>query len=195
VEVTAPEIDDLDRAVAQGLVRYCPVCDGYEAIDARVGVLGGREGFIAAAHFLRTFSSDVTFVRTIDAPELSVEEAERVSRAGIRLETRACIGLAIQDRKIHMRHPSGEASCFDTVYPCLGTRPRSELVASLGAQVSVQDELVTDAHYATRILGLYAVGDVLRGLDQIASLRWPLRAPAGAETVPVSGQPSEARPR
>ena len=29
-----------DEALARGLLRYCPVCDGYEVTDKRVGVIG-----------------------------------------------------------------------------------------------------------------------------------------------------------
>jgi thioredoxin reductase (NADPH) len=32
---------DLQEAVGRGLVRYCPICDGFEASDLRIGVLGG----------------------------------------------------------------------------------------------------------------------------------------------------------
>ena len=32
---------DLQEAVGCGLVRYCPICDGFEASDLRIGVLGG----------------------------------------------------------------------------------------------------------------------------------------------------------
>src|SRR3954447_14349410 len=34
------EIPGLRPAIAEGLVRYCPICDGYEASDQRIGVLG-----------------------------------------------------------------------------------------------------------------------------------------------------------
>jgi thioredoxin reductase (NADPH) len=33
-----PELHD--AALAQGLIRYCPVCDGYEVTDKKVGVIG-----------------------------------------------------------------------------------------------------------------------------------------------------------
>src|SRR4051812_24037121 len=34
------EIPGLRPAIAEGLVRYCPICDAYEASDQRIGVLG-----------------------------------------------------------------------------------------------------------------------------------------------------------
>ena len=29
-----------DEALARGLIRYCPICDGYEVTDKKVGVIG-----------------------------------------------------------------------------------------------------------------------------------------------------------
>ena len=31
-----------DEALARGLIRYCPICDGYEVTDKTVGVIGER---------------------------------------------------------------------------------------------------------------------------------------------------------
>jgi len=40
----SPDVPGLDEAVAKGSIRYCPVCDGYEAADHRIGILGHGEG-------------------------------------------------------------------------------------------------------------------------------------------------------
>jgi thioredoxin reductase (NADPH) len=169
VEVTAPGMTNLEVAIARGLIRYCPVCDGYEATNRRIGVLGRRPGAIAEAHFLRTFSSDVTFIPMAGGPELTAEQLSQAQRTGIAVEARACTGLDMLENAIAVRHASGDASVFDVIYPCLGSRPRSELARMLGADASGEGEIVTDTHLATNIVGLYAVGDVLRGLDQVAS--------------------------
>lgn len=57
-----PEVPDLRGAIQRGLIRYCAVCDGYESMDRRVGVLGlGSSGF-GEALFLRTYCSDITLL-------------------------------------------------------------------------------------------------------------------------------------
>ena len=38
----------------------------------------------------------------------------------------------------------------------------------MGAQLSDTDELVVDRHQATNVPGLYAIGDVVSGLNQIS---------------------------
>jgi thioredoxin reductase (NADPH) len=63
--------------------------------------------------------------------------------------------------------PSGPLS-FDSVYPALGSIIRSELALSLGAEGTEEGCLVIDAHQRTTVAGLYAAGDVAKGLDQIS---------------------------
>ena len=41
-----PKIEDLDKAVEDGLVRYCPVCDAFEATDLSIAVIGGEGAII-----------------------------------------------------------------------------------------------------------------------------------------------------
>ncbi|HAH66349.1 MAG TPA: NAD(P)/FAD-dependent oxidoreductase, partial [Rhizobiales bacterium] len=38
---TDPELPGIERAIERGLLRICPICDGYEVIGKKVGVIGG----------------------------------------------------------------------------------------------------------------------------------------------------------
>ncbi len=50
------------EALARGLLRYCPVCDGFEVIDKDVGVIGEGSRAIKEARFLRAFTDRVTII-------------------------------------------------------------------------------------------------------------------------------------
>src|SRR5438270_4223103 len=58
-------IPGLKDAIDHGIVRYCPICDGYEAADQRIGVLGKLTDARGKALFLRTYSKHVTLL-TLD---------------------------------------------------------------------------------------------------------------------------------
>src|SRR4051794_18296478 len=74
----------LKEALDHGLVRYCPICDAFEASDLRIGVLGSADGAAAKALFLRTYSRHVTLLRLED--ELLNEQNWRtLSEAGVHL--------------------------------------------------------------------------------------------------------------
>ena len=51
-----------DEALARGLIRYCPICDGYEVTDKKVGVIGSGSHGVAEALFLRGYTADVTLI-------------------------------------------------------------------------------------------------------------------------------------
>src|SRR3954451_7612394 len=52
----SPRLPDLEEAVALALVRYCPICDGFEAVDKRIAVVGAPATALRKAEFLRTYS-------------------------------------------------------------------------------------------------------------------------------------------
>ena len=51
-----------DDALAAGLIRYCPICDGYEVTDKKVAVIGSGGKGAAETIFLRCFTADVTLI-------------------------------------------------------------------------------------------------------------------------------------
>jgi hypothetical protein len=70
-------------AVARGLIRYCPVCDGFEFTDKSVGVIGtGGKGFREAI-FLRSYTRDLTLVSSNSVHDLSETEALSLAEHGI----------------------------------------------------------------------------------------------------------------
>src|SRR3546814_990759 len=57
---------------------------------------------------------------------------------------------------------------FDTLYVALGTSANSKLARMVGANLSDSACIVVDEHQQTTISGLFAAGDIVEGLDQIA---------------------------
>ena len=85
-----PLLPNLRSAVADGLVRYCAVCDGFEVTDRRVAVLGYGATGLAEALFLRTYTPDVTLLTLRQPMSLTPEERGQVQEAGINvIEARA----------------------------------------------------------------------------------------------------------
>lgn len=62
-EDKAPDMPNAAQAVRKGLVRYCPVCDGFEASGRRVAVLGrGNQGSQEAEFLIKSGFSQVTLL-------------------------------------------------------------------------------------------------------------------------------------
>ena len=162
-------IDDQlhDEAMARGLIRYCPVCDGYEVTDKRVGVIGTGDHGTAEAQFLRGYTADLTLISPQGDHDLSDDCSAALDEAGIARVAGPCGGFAIAGDKFVVETSKGRME-FDSVYPALGSVVRSGLARSCGANVSEGDCIIVDDHMETSVPGLFAAGDVVLGLDQIS---------------------------
>ncbi|TCK19805.1 pyridine nucleotide-disulfide oxidoreductase [Ancylobacter aquaticus] len=54
-----PPLPGLIDLIRDGLIRLCPICDGYEVIDQQVTVIGNFAQAAGEALFLRTFTSSL----------------------------------------------------------------------------------------------------------------------------------------
>ena len=69
---------------------------------------------------------------------------------------------------LRVRLDHGPSVSLDVLYPALGCRLRSELATSLGARCTDTGALKVDERQETSIPGLYAAGDVVSDLHQLA---------------------------
>ncbi|GAA0301373.1 NAD(P)/FAD-dependent oxidoreductase [Sphingomonas oligophenolica] len=159
--------EEHDAALARGLLRYCPICDGYEVTDKRVGVIGTGDHGMREALFLRGFSRDVTLIAPGAAHDLDEACRARLEEAGIVHVDGPCVPIRIDGDQIVATTPDGELA-FDSLYPALGSRIRSKLAVDAGARASEDGCLEVDDHQRTTLPGLFAAGDVVKGLDQIS---------------------------
>lgn len=163
-----PDLPDLPDAVRRGLVRYCPICDGFEARGRRIAVIGHDErGLGEAAFIARTYSSDVTLLTLGQTLHLGPGSQDIVRRHGIRVISDPIAALEMEGGRIAAMRFGGEAHRFEVLYSALGLRYRTDLARALGAEHDDAGALRVDEHNQTTIEGLYAAGDIVRGLAQI----------------------------
>lgn len=164
-----PEFPDLPNAIQRGLVRYCPICDGYEAKGKRIAVIGhGDRGLGEAVFVARTYSQDVTLLTLGGGMELDASERARAKEHGIKVVHEPVLNLDVEDDRITvLRTTSGQEYRFEVLYSALGLKLRSDLAIRLGAEHDGTGALSVDEHNRTTVPGLYAAGGVVRGLDQV----------------------------
>ncbi len=153
-------------ATHRSIVRWCPVCDGYEAIDRRVLIIGESRHGAEHALFVRTYTSDLTLLLP-DGAALSVRETAALEVAAVRVirGTPARVRLHRQGGELELQ--DGERLQFEVMYPMLGGTPRVSLATALGAKCSSDGRLDVDASQETSVPGLYAAGDAVDSLSQI----------------------------
>jgi len=162
-------ISDTDHsiALARGLIRYCPICDGFEVTDRRIAVLGTGDAGCKEALFLRSYSAGIALIATAEGHRLDKAQGKKLADAGIDVLGN-CRTISIKGELLEL-DIDGVGLQFDTLYPALGTEMRSELAAQMQADLTEDRCLIVDAHQRTSIPGLYAAGDVVVGLDQISN--------------------------
>ncbi len=161
-----PDLPGVERAIERSLVRICPICDGYEAIDKAVAVIGNDDKGVREAAFLRTYSDRVTLIH-IGSGDAQTGQDE-MERLGIELIRAPIDNVQLEGDRVTALSWGGVSRTFDLVYSALGNSPNADLAQALEARIGEDGRLFVDPHQATSVNGLYAAGDVVRGLNQIA---------------------------
>src|SRR5690242_15973995 len=103
-----PPIEGQPADCPSEVIRFCPICDGYEAIDRRVGVLGDIKAGGKKALFLRTYTKDVSLFLTDETGDLDWQE--KLTKANVRIVgelqqvrqgTENTVTVATQQGEIH----------------------------------------------------------------------------------------------
>jgi len=161
-----PDLPGVERAIERALVRICPICDGYEAIDKAVAIIGKDDRGVREAAFLRTYSDRVTLIHV--GPAEALTEEDELERLGVDLVRASIDDVRLEGDRVTALSWGGEFRVFDLVYSALGTSPNADLARALGARMDEEGCMTVNAHQGASIPGLYAAGDVVRGLNQIA---------------------------
>ena len=160
-----PDFDGWEEAVQEGLLRYCPICDAYEALGKKLAVIGGVSHAAGKALFLRSYTADVTLVP--EEGEQNSEGTAELMKSGVKI--RAPLSkIARKGAGLRLTFRDGTWEDFEGVYPAMGTNVRSGLAIELGAAHTDSGLLKVDHQQRTSIEGLYGIGDVVSDLHQVS---------------------------
>src|SRR4051812_30006297 len=157
-----PDIEACDEVALRQMVRYCPVCDGFEAIDKKIAVYGPPSEASGKAQFLRVYSSAVTLV-----PNLPASANAKAEKGDFELASSPAATISAGDDCIEVLLADGHSLRFDVLYPAMGCKVHSDLATALGAKSNEIGCLIVDSKQQTTVPGLYAAGDVVSDLHQL----------------------------
>ncbi len=160
-------IHNLTFAIKNGVIRHCVICDGYEVINKKIGLIAQGRKAVNEAIFLNNYSKDIT-IFTLNSPiKLTQEEDIFFKKNGIRISSNRIEKVIVNKDKSITIKTRNEYYNFDSVYSGLGCVARSDLAIQLGAHHIQDKRLITNAKQETNISGFYAIGDVVTGLSQM----------------------------
>lgn len=157
-------LGNAEEALRNGLLRSCALCDGYEATDKRIAVVGPLERAAANARYMTTFSANITVLPT---DEQAPDAPQATDITGL-VVLPTLKSLACKDGAWEVIDKRGRMHRFDLVYAAMGAPARGELARQAGALVDEEGAVVTNEHMETSRDGLFAIGDVVTDLNQIA---------------------------
>lgn len=162
-----PPVDDPLRHIREGLIRQCPVCDAYELIGQPVAVIGAGDSAAGEALFLSHYTPDITLLTLGKALEMSARVIAKLKKAGVRIVADKVSGWVFGPAGVEVHLETGQRR-FAAVYSGLGTDPQNALARRLGVTLVQDARIGTDEHQQTTRKNVFAVGDVVTGLNQIA---------------------------
>jgi thioredoxin reductase (NADPH) len=164
-----PPLPEAEAQVRAGTIRQCPICDGYEIVDRKVAVIGAGPSAAGEALFLRAYTPRLTLVTLGGAPDIAPGGMARLRAAGIELVEAPVRAIDCEVTEgVRISFADGTARVFDHIYSGLGVDPRTALARALGVRCAGDGRIVTDRRQRTSRARIYAAGDVVTGLNQLA---------------------------
>ncbi len=185
-----PEVDGFfDHYGASAF--HCPTCDGYEARDRHVVVLGWSEAVGGYALTLLDWAADVTIVT--DGGRFEGDGARRAAldRHGVAiLEDDAVAFLGTRGDLQGVRLSRGDVLACDLAFFSIGHRPRTDLAVRLGCELTPEGCVSVDDDCRTSVEGVYAAGDVTPGIQlvQVAAAKGTIAGVTCA--ISLRGEPA-----
>lgn len=148
-----PKIPNINALIKAELMRHCPVCDGYEAINKNVAIIANDSHGFKEALFLRGYTDKVTLL-SLGAPTfLSQAEQQIAQQANIIIINKPIKNIRISNHKVIATTESTNEQeyTFDTAYAALGSNIHGGLVYPLTVQCNFDGCIITDEHQQTTI--------------------------------------------
>lgn len=168
VEDKLPPIGKASDLTRSGHLRLCPICDGYEIAGRSAVVIGATERAASEALFLTSFTRRITIATLGERLDVKDAMMARLIEHGVSIRFDPLVRCSRSaDGTVDLIMKDAATLEGVILYSALGIHPCSQLAEQLGAELEQDRRIKVDAHQATRIPGLYAVGDVVTGLNQL----------------------------
>jgi thioredoxin reductase (NADPH) len=153
------KIDGISEYEGKG-ISYCAVCDAFFYRGQDVAVIGDAEFAAHEAQILANTSKTVTIFT--DGKPLSAELPEGVQKIEEKL-----VAVRGGDTVEAVELVGGETVPVSGVFIALGVAGSTDFAKKIGAAVE-NGKILVDENMATTVPGLYAAGDCVGGLLQVA---------------------------
>lgn len=155
-------------------VSFCATCDGPLFRNKTVAVVGGGNTAVTEALYLSEVVEKVYLIHRRD--ELRSEKIiqDYVFKSSVEIIWDTIVkeikGNDLVNELVLENVKTGEVRSLpvEGVFVALGSNPESTLARSIGVVTNERGEVIVNAKQATNILGVFAAGDIVESMKQIA---------------------------
>jgi thioredoxin reductase len=165
---TLPDIPEIEKYYGI-TVHHCPDCDGYEARDQRIGVVGWGKSVAGLALKLLQWSDDIVIFTHGHAREWDEELHSKLLAEQIDIKDEPVIALVGSDGHVEAAVLStGERVSAKRIFFTIGSKRSTTLAEDLGCECDpTKPDIVVNEHRQTTVEGVWAVGDLVPGAQLV----------------------------
>lgn len=150
-----PPIKNIQKFEGRG-VSYCAICDGFFFRNKKVAVIGNAAYAKSEYEVLKNIIQNVTILTNGEKPLFDLP-----------CDTRKIDSFEGDEFLSSVVFSDGSSETFDGIFIACGSAGAFELSKKIGLESS-NNKIITDENRATNIPGIFAAGDCIPGLQQIA---------------------------
>jgi thioredoxin reductase (NADPH) len=150
-------------------LHWCLHCDAFMFVDEPVFVMGTGESAAAVAMIMLNYTDEVDLLTRGDDPEWSEETARQLDAHPVEVIEDELVGMSKDDSGWleSFEFADGTVRAYRGGFPMYGSDYHAELADALGVERNDDGTVAVDDDGETSADGVYAVGDLTPGHNQI----------------------------
>ncbi len=162
-----------DELTGRG-VSFCATCDGPLFRGKTVAVIGGGDTAVTEALYLHEVAGKVYLIHRRDALRAVNAMQDQLFKTDIELIWNTTVKEFRGDQQIqevlleNVQTGETKSLVVDGVFVALGSDAESTITKAIGVATNRRGEIITDKDQMTSVRGVFAAGDVVASMKQIA---------------------------
>ncbi|ELZ85621.1 thioredoxin reductase [Haloferax elongans ATCC BAA-1513] len=150
-------------------LHYCLHCDAYMFVDESVYVMGHSDSAAYVAMIMLNFTDDVDILLRGEEPSWSDETDELVRAHPVGIVSEEILGMNKRDDGWleSFEFEDGTVREYKGGFAMYGSEYNTALFEQLGVELNDDETVPVDDHGRTNVEGVFAVGDITPGHNQI----------------------------
>ena len=157
-----PKFEGSDECIGKSMF-WCIICDGYEAIDKRIIVLGHGDRAASLALEMITFTPHVTLVSWDEKLTIDEKRLGLLKDHGIKVYDSTCsVYQCTSGQLSFVELDDGTKLELDMLFVAQRIEPNNELAKQLNIKLDKHGFVITDTEQVTNVEGVFAAGDLTK---------------------------------